>query len=104
MYHSYYRSRTETWTATNVTSTDSGCTCVYWGNDSGYSHTLEPLPVVATPKNWRWFHAWALPVMARVLPLLDGIPEAIRRAQERFPNVQRMRRKRRAFLHTLRMQ
>jgi hypothetical protein len=68
-----------------------------------YTFTTPPLlpPLPAIPKSWRWWHALAKDTPAPVLRLLDGFQEAMRRVQERHPASQRLRWKRRRFLHQM---
>ena len=57
--------------------------------------------IFTVPKWWRWydvFRTWAKP---KLLRLLAGYRQAVRRVQERYPAQQRARRKRRAYVQAL---
>ena len=90
---------------TDCTST-TGTTPTDWYLDYQLIVTrVNDWPSLATdftpPKWWRWydvFRTWAKP---KLLPLLEGYRQAVRRVQERYPAQQRARRKRRAYVQAL---
>lgn len=88
---------------TTCTSTTGTATDYFWFD---YPLTVTRVsawtaPIFTVPKWWRWFdvfRTWAKP---KLLPLLEGYRQAVRRVQERYPAQQRARRKRRAYVQAL---
>lgn len=97
MYAGYYYDTTGT--ALTVRITTFTCTADDWLYVTPVSTGRAPEFVV--PKWWRWydvFRTWAKP---KLLRLLDGYRQVVRRVQERYPAQQRARRKRRAYVQAL---
>lgn len=53
------------------------------------------------PKWWRWFDVFRTWPAPKLLQLLEGWRQAIRKVQERYPARQRAKQKRRAYVQAL---
>lgn len=89
-------------TGTALPSSNTLTTCT--ANDCWYLTQVSTwkTPAVDIPKWWRWFdvfRTWAKP---KLLRLLNGYRQPILRVQERYPEQQRARTKRRAYVQALR--
>ena len=91
------RVRSDVFIAGIDVSTTTGSIDVYSTYSLGGLRDVSP-----PPKWWRWYDVFRTPSRPKSLLLLDRVVTPLRRVQERYPEGQRRRQKRRAYIQRLR--